>query len=422
MIITNSRAYTECFLQLANVLDLDENRPTYHSWRVAAVAYQMGLLLNSTNLQEIFWSGLLHDIGAFGYNDFTVSTSESISVFEKDKILNHPLKSARIIQKELPGEVSAIAEFVKYHHEKFDGTGFPEGLAGNDIPICSQIIKIADDLDTALRMIPEISKKDIYEMFRRNVDREYSAQMVSLLLETLEKDDFFSKIEIGARVPIVVYGILDSLPNYKMFLGADLLEKITTVFADIIDAKHEETLGHSGRVAAYAQHISEVLKLNPKDIIKVKMAGFMHDIGKSAVPRNILNKSDNLSPFEWHVIKGHPVLTMDILRKMSVFNDIVEIAGYHHERLNGSGYPSGLPAESIPFLARIIIVADVFDAMTSGRRYQKFISREEAIDYMIAQKNILFDADAVGAMVEVASGELKKLAADKLTGRAGEMH
>ncbi|HOD42681.1 MAG TPA: HD domain-containing protein, partial [Candidatus Wallbacteria bacterium] len=88
MIITNSKAYTECFMQLANVLDLDEHRQTYHSWRVAAIAYKMGKLLNSTNLQEIFWSGLLHDIGAFGYNDFTVSTSDSISVLEKDKILN----------------------------------------------------------------------------------------------------------------------------------------------------------------------------------------------------------------------------------------------------------------------------------------------------------------------------------------------
>ncbi len=420
MIITNSRAYTECFMQLANVLDLDENRPSYHSLRVAAIAYKMGELLNSKNLQEIFWSGLLHDIGAFGYNDFTVSTSESISVLEKDKIFNHTIKSAHIILKELPGEVGAVADFVKYHHEKFDGTGFPEGLAGNEIPLCSQIIKLADDLDTALRIIPEIPKKDIYEMFKRNIDREYSAEMVSLLIETLEKDNFFAEIEMGAYVPIVVNDILNSLPCYNMFLGADLLEKITTVFADIIDAKHEATLGHSGRVAAYSQHIAEFLKLNPKDIIKVKLAGFMHDIGKAAVPRNILNKRDDLSPFELHVIKGHPVLTMDILKKMSVFNDIVETAGYHHERLNGSGYPNALPAENIPFLARIVMVADVYDAMTSGRRYQKFVSREQALDYIIAQKNILFDADAVGAMVEVASGELKKLSADNIAKRAGE--
>jgi len=422
MIITNSKAYTECFMQLANVLDLDEHRQTYHSWRVAAIAYKMGELLNSTNLQEIFWSGLLHDIGAFGYNDFTVSTSESISVLEKDKILNHTIKSANIILKDLPGEVSAIADFVKYHHEKFDGTGFPEGLAGNDIPICSQIIKLADDCDTALRMIPEIAKKDIYGMFNRNINSEYSPEMVSLLLETLDKDNFFDEIEIGARIPVVVNDILNSLPNYKMFIGTDLIEKITTVFADIIDAKHEETLGHSGRVAAYSRHIAEMLKLNPKEIMKVKLAGFMHDIGKAAIPRTILNKSDNLSPFELHVIKGHAVLTMDILKKMSVFNDIVEIAGYHHERLNGSGYPNGLPAESIPFLARIVMVADVFDAMTSGRRYQKYISREEAVDYITAQKNILFDADAVDAMVEVASGELKKLAAEGLAGRASGKH
>ncbi len=420
MIITNSKAYTECFMQLANVLDLDENRPTYHSWRVAVVAYKMGEILNSKNLQEIFWSGLLHDIGAFGYNDFIISTSDSISILEKDKIFNHTIKSANIILKELPGEVAAIADFVKYHHEKFDGTGFPEGLAGNDIPICSQIIKLADDFDTALRIIPEIPKKEIYEMFLHNINREYSADMVSLLIESLEKNNFFADIEMGAYVPIVANDILESLPDYKMFLGADLLEKITSVFADIIDAKHEATFGHSSRVAAYSQHIAEFLKLNPKDIIKVKLAGFMHDIGKAAIPRNILNKRDDLSSFELHMIKGHPILSMDILKKMSVFNDIVETAGYHHERLNGSGYPNGLPADCIPFLARIVMVADVYDAMTSGRRYQKFITREEAFDYIIAQKNILFDADAVDAIIEVASGELKILSADGPAGRAGE--
>lgn len=420
MIITDVKSYTECFIQLANVLDLDENRMTYHSMRVAALAYKMAMNLNSPNLLEIFWAGLLHDIGAFGYNDFTISTADSISIIEKEKIYKHTLKSSFIISHELPGEVYKVADFVKSHHEKYDGGGFPEGLSGNEIPICSQIIKIADDFDAALRIIPEVSKDGIYNMFRENIDCEYSSEMVSLLIETMEKEDYFGQIEFGAQVPIITNAILNSLPEYKMFLGTDLLEKITTVFADIIDAKHEETLGHSSRVAAYSQHMAEVLRINAKDVMKVKLAGFMHDIGKSAVPRTILNKTDNLSPYELYIVKGHPVLTMDILRRMSVFNDIVEIAGYHHERLNGSGYPSGLPAENIPFLARIVMVADVYDAMTSGRRYQKFISREDSIDYLKSQKNILFDADAVEALIEVSSRELKNLAAAKKPERASD--
>jgi len=402
MNITDTKSYTECFLQLANVLDLDENRDDYHSWRVACVAYMMAKKINCQNLLEVFWTGLLHDIGAYGYNDFTISTSDSISIFEKNKILTHTIRSAEIIMKELPGDVHKIADFVKHHHEKFDGSGFPDGLAGNDIPLISQIIKVADDFDIALRLIPRLSKAIIYELFRQNIDREYSKDMIDLFIETMENNNFFNEIELEAQIPMIIGRIMKELPDYKMFLETDLLEKMTSVFSHIIDAKHEETLGHSGRVAFYSQRMAEYLRLNPKDIMKVRLAGFMHDIGKAAVPRIILNKAENLTVYERHMVKGHPVLTMEILKNMSVFNDIIEIAGYHHERLNGSGYPAGLPAENIPFLARIVMVADVFDAMASGRRYQKLVTKKDALDYLISQKNILFDAEAVDAMVAIS--------------------
>jgi len=409
MNITDSRSYTECFLQLANVLDLDENRDDYHSWRVAAVAYTMAKRIGSPNMLEIFWAGLLHDIGAYGYNDFSISTSESLSNFERTKIQNHSIRSHDIIINELPGEVHKVAEFVKYHHEKYDGSGFPEGLAGNDIPFCSQIIKVADDFDIALRVNPKLPKETIYKLFTENIDREYSNEIISLFIDTMEHDNFFRQIELEAQVPEYIKKIMESLPAYRMFLETDLLEKITAVFAHIIDAKHEETLGHSGRVAYYSHRMSEHLNLSVRDRAKAKLAGFMHDIGKAAIPRTILNKSTHLTPFEKYTIMGHPVLTMEILRNMSVFKDIVEIAGYHHERLNGSGYPEGLPAENIPFLARLIIVADVYDAMTSGRRYQKNASKKEALDYLNSQKDVLFDADAVDALASVAEHEIKNV-------------
>lgn len=406
MNITDTRSYTECFIQLANVLDLDENRDDYHSLRVAAVSHMMAKRIGSPNLLEIFWAGLLHDIGAYGYNDFSISTSESLSSLEMTKIRNHSIRSYDIILNELPGEVHKVADFVKYHHEKYDGSGFPDGLAGNDIPLCSQIIKVADDFDIALRVNPKLPRETIYRMFNESIDREYSTEMISLFIDTMEHDNFYRQIELEAQVPEYIKKIMESLPVYKMFLETDLLEKITSVFAHIIDAKHEETLGHSGRVAYYSYRMAEQLNLSVRDRARAKLAGFMHDIGKAAIPRTILNKSTNLTPFEKHEIVGHPVLTMEILRNMTVFKDIVEIAGFHHERLNGSGYPEGLPAEDIPFLARLIAVADVYDAMTSGRRYQKNATPRESLDYLDSQKEILFDPDAVDALASVVEHEI----------------
>lgn len=139
--------------------------------------------------------------------------------------------------------------------------------------------------------------------------------------------------------------------------------------------EREQTL-HSG---FYCEKVAKAFELNEPDIEKYKTACMVHDIGKISVPQEVLNKEEKLTDEEWSMIKKHPEIGYRILKAVPEFADIAELVLAHHERWDGTGYPKGLKGEEIPYIARVITIADSFDAMTSNRAYRKAKSREEAI-------------------------------------------
>lgn len=168
-----------------------------------------------------------------------------------------------------------------------------------------------------------------------------------------------------------------------------------------VDAKDEYTRGHSDRVAYYAVKIGKAFKLTNEDIEKLKVGGIFHDIGKIGTADDILLKTDKLSEKEYQEIKKHPLKGANILSVVSMFKDVVPIVMYHHERLDGRGYPSGIKGEEIPFLARIISVADAFDAMTSDRKYRSRLKLEEAKKQLSSFAGTQFDAQVVEKFLNV---------------------
>ncbi len=158
-----------------------------------------------------------------------------------------------------------------------------------------------------------------------------------------------------------------------------------------VDAKDEYTRGHSDRVAYYAVEIGKAFNLPPEDLEKLNAGGVFHDIGKIGTADDILLKTEKLDDKEYQEIKKHPIKGANILSAVSMFKDIVPLVMYHHERLDGRGYPSGLKGEEIPFLARIISAADAFDAMTSDRKYRSKLQLEEAKKQLIINSGTQFD-------------------------------
>jgi len=146
-----------------------------------------------------------------------------------------------------------------------------------------------------------------------------------------------------------------------------------------LDARDKYTAGHSRRVMEYAVGIAKHLGLPEKDIGRLKISALMHDIGKVGIPDAILHKESRILDKEFNVIKKHPGIGANILETIGAFKDLVPIVYHHHERFDGMGYPQGIYGEQIPLCARIIAVADSFDAMTSTRPYRKALPVETAL-------------------------------------------
>lgn len=169
-----------------------------------------------------------------------------------------------------------------------------------------------------------------------------------------------------------------------------------------VDAKDVYTRGHSDRVAYYAVKIGKSFNLDEESLEKLKTAGIFHDIGKIGIADDILFKTDKLNESEYAEIKKHPIKGANILSAVSMFKDIVPLVKYHHERIDGRGYPFGLKGDEIPFLARIISVADAFDAMTSDRQYRSKLDLAEAKNQIIANSGTQFDSDVVEKFFGIA--------------------
>jgi HD-GYP domain-containing protein (c-di-GMP phosphodiesterase class II) len=142
--------------------------------------------------------------------------------------------------------------------------------------------------------------------------------------------------------------------------------------------------------------------LNPERKQLLHRAALLHDLGKLRVPNSILDKPGNLNADEWAIMREHPGLTGSILRRVKQFRELASIAGSHHEKLDGSGYPNGLHAEDIPLETRILTVSDIYTALTENRPYRNGYSHEQAIEIMIHEGPRKLDADCFAALRNVA--------------------
>lgn len=169
----------------------------------------------------------------------------------------------------------------------------------------------------------------------------------------------------------------------------------------VINSKDKYTYRHIERVVVYCGIIADALKINDKDKKILKYGAYLHDIGKINIPEEILNKKMPLTKEEWDMLKQHPAYGVDIVSPVKSLVDSIPIILHHHERYDGGGYPTGLAGEQIPYLARVLTVADCFDAMTSNRPYSIARSVEDAIGELIACSSTQFDPEIVEAFVGV---------------------
>jgi len=171
--------------------------------------------------------------------------------------------------------------------------------------------------------------------------------------------------------------------------------------AKAVELKDGYTLGHCERVADYALNIASELNLNDEMIKAIRHGSWVHDCGKIGVPEDILIKNGPLDPDEYELIKNHPEWGADIAGKAEMSRLIINIIQFHHERYDGSGYPTGLKADEIPFEVRIVTVADVYDALTSNRPYRDKYSIDKALGIMQIMRGSVFDPDILDLFLDM---------------------
>ncbi len=196
--------------------------------------------------------------------------------------------------------------------------------------------------------------------------------------------------------------IIDKFNN-EQIKSSNHLAEIATSLAGAIDAKDPYTKGHSTSVSRYSEALARAINLPEAEIEQISLGALLHDVGKIGIPENVLRKTSNLSDDEWRIMKQHPVIGAEkVLRPNPVLRELIPIVKYHHERIDGKGYPEGLKGDEIPLSARIVAIADTFHALVSDRPYRKGMPLDKACEILMDGAGIQWDEDLVRKFIQIA--------------------
>ncbi|MFZ0336466.1 MAG: HD domain-containing phosphohydrolase [Terracidiphilus sp.] len=303
-------------------------------------------------------------------------------------------RGAHILRKFGLGDVAA--EAVRGLDEHWDGSGYPEGRTRQSIPIAARILAIAQHLEV---FATEKGTAAAMAALRERSGRWFDPGLVGLA-ETMNKEGTLWQGALSGVVESETRErVLDLAQDAAGPLSTRDIDRICEGFADVVDAKSPFTFRHSMGVTDAAMHIARQLDLNEQRQELVKRASLLHDLGKLRVPNSILDKPAKLETWEWKIVEEHPGLTRSILSRIRPFGELAQIAGAHHEKLDGSGYPNRLTAKDLPIEARMIAVADVYGALTEDRPYRAGLGVEQALEIMAREIPARLDADCYEALV-----------------------
>lgn len=188
------------------------------------------------------------------------------------------------------------------------------------------------------------------------------------------------------------------------------LSEIATSLAGAIDAKDPYTKGHSTSVSRYSEALARALNLPENEVERISLGALLHDVGKIGIPENVLKKPDKLSDDEWNIMKQHPVIGAErVLEPNEALRDLIPIVKYHHEHIDGSGYPEHLKGDEIPLSAKIVAVADAFHALVSDRPYRKGLGLDVACDILTQGAGKQWDETLVRKFIQIAPSLITKI-------------
>tara|TARA_R110000851_G_scaffold333533_1_gene515199 strand:+ start:31316 stop:32680 length:1365 start_codon:yes stop_codon:yes gene_type:complete len=285
-----------------------------------------------------------------------------------------------------------VADGIRSLDEHYNGKGHPDGLAADQIPIYSRIALLAQVIDV---FHTEAGSQAALDEINLRSGRWFDPALVKAF-ESVSRDPLFWETLSSPGIDDAVYGLEPM--NHHVDLDDDYLDDIAAAFGKVVDAKSPYTSGHSVRVAQYTDMIAGRLQLSAPRRRWLKRGALLHDVGKLGVSNSVLDKAGSLDEQEWFAVKQHAGYTETILGRIKVFDELARVAGAHHERLDGAGYPRGLAEQDIGLETRIITTADIFDAITAERPYRAAIPVDKALEIMRKSVGTALDPDCFDAL------------------------
>jgi putative nucleotidyltransferase with HDIG domain len=435
---------SEVLAALSYALDITEGQPAGHALRTCLIGMRLAeeVALEIDDRAALFYALLLKDAGCssnaakisslFGADDLTAKRNvKTVNHSYLPEALGYVLRNAsskrdlvRVLRAgpKTAGQVIAIrcergaeiarmlempeetAAAIRALDEHWDGKGHPDGLAGEEIPLLGRIICLAQ---TAEVFFASLGSDAAVDMALERTGRWFDPTLVRVLASLREDGRFWASLGPGARTSVA-----ELEPEDRLVLADEArLDRVAEAFARVIDAKSPYTYRHSERVAEIAVSTAGALGFTRSALRDLRRAALLHDIGKLGVSNRVLDKPGKLTNEEFAAIRRHPEWTEQILRRVSRFDEIASVAAAHHEKLDGSGYHRGLRGDVLGRSARILAVADIFEAMTAERPYRAAMPVEQALDLMREDVGAKLCPDAFAALTSALAAEPQRLAA-----------
>ncbi|ACL04054.1 PAS/PAC sensor signal transduction histidine kinase [Desulfatibacillum aliphaticivorans] len=385
---SNQELFSDVIRAMSLVLDLDEGRKLNHAWRAGVMSHLIGKAMGHPRCDLLYHGGLLHDIGSVGLKDHIIHHAKM--GFEDQEAREHSSRGAAIVRPFAP--LAPIADHIAHHHEHYDGAGFPNGLKGDEIPIESSILQAGDIIDVEFRGMPANERMaNVEPVLRYHSGRSLPPETAEAAIDVLASNqELMADLFDPAGIKTLVYEVEAVPPEAENYSRLDLLGQLLWLSARMIDAKSPKLMGHSVRVAYYAQKIAQALgeeDINPWDVL---WCGLLHDIGIMGVPRQALNNCAR-GESRRGAFERHARFTVEIISNIKDLAYLAYAAGSHHEWYNGTGYPFGSRAEGIPLIGRMLAYADAYDWLTSCSVEGPPLEHQEAMAKIRRETGSRFD-------------------------------
>lgn len=392
MIINPQVPLHRLILSLSDALDYVHPRVADHQQRVAYIAIklarQMGF--DGQELVDLFHAAALHDIGLIGVEN----RLKALHLAQLEQVAWHSQVGFELLKAN--ALFCRAAEIVRDHHTPWvDGRGAE--CDGRAVPLASHILALADAVERAIdRDIPILEQREsLAKRFASLSGRSFHPDCVDAFRQVARPEAFWLDAA-SERIYSVLLRHVD-WPN--LIIDETTLGPIAEIFGLIVDAASRWTTVHSAGVAATAVALAERLSFSPRELHLMRAAGYLHDLGKLSVPTRVLDNSGTLTSADVAVIRGHTYHTFRILDTIGGMPQICEWAAFHHERLDGSGYPFRHDRENLTLGSRIMAVADVFTAVSEDRPYRRGTGPTQSLAILkdVARSGSI-DQDVVAAL------------------------